>query len=113
MTDPQETIYDKISELKTTYPSLVVYKTWPQIFEDFPCIVYRIENSNPKYTLNNGIGNEVTYIRIDIWSDDGLQAMALLSALEAKLLTIGYRLADYSDILEPDGGSHLTTQFIF
>lgn len=113
MIDPQETIFEKISELKTTYTQLVVYKTWPEIFEDFPCIVYRVENDNPQYTLNNGMGNQVFTIRIDIWADDGIQSAALLSALEPKMLEIGYRLASHSDILEPDGGSHLTTQFIY
>jgi hypothetical protein len=113
MTEPKVTIYNKIHELVTTYPTLSVYQARPEVIESFPTITFYISNNVPEYDLDKQIGRQDIMVAIDIWANTDAESSELLIALEAKMKEINYLLSFNSDILDPDGYSHLTTQFTF
>jgi len=110
--DPKYAIYAKLSELTTAFPALKVYEEQPEINESLPSITYRVGDDVPAYTLNDGVGLQDIVVVVDIWAVTSIESGEILVALEAKMRELGYLLSFSPDILEPDGKSHITTQFV-
>lgn len=102
-------IYNKISEI----PNVTVYQQRPKVLEVFPCITFNFESNVPTYTLDKDHGRENATVKIDIWTKSSVDASNILVFLEAKMLELDYILTFNTDILDPSGIFHITTQFKF
>ena len=118
MDEPKAEIYDKLSEITQitvngTPKTVTVYQQRPEVLESFPCITFNISSNVPKYQLDKDIGRQDIVVKVDLWAETSIESGLLLIAVEAKLKELDYLLSFNSDIADPEGYSHLTTQFTY
>lgn len=117
LVEPKQTIYEKINELVDDFNDLDVYQGRPEVIEGLQngrrVITFYIANNVPEYDLDKVIERQNITVAVDIWANTSSESGELLVALEAKMKEINYLLSFNTDILDPDGISHLATQFIY
>lgn len=109
MTDPKETIYNKLSEVTGAN----VYQTRPEVIENLPAVTFNIQSNVPKYNLDKEIAKQDIVVKVDLWGNTSNDTAALLVQVEALMLELDYRLTFNQDLVDPSGISHLTTQFTY
>lgn len=107
----KSTIYSILTEI----PDLRIFQERPDVISDdvLPCVTFRVSNDVPTYTLDNDIGKKNIDVVIDIWGNDDDETSSIKVLVEAKMREFKYLLTFNSDIVEPSGGSHLTTVFTY
>lgn len=113
MIDYKPIIFSKISELTSQFTDLNVYQRRPEVIAEFPTVTFYLIVNSPDYDLDKEIGRQNVTVVIDIWTETSSEGAAILAALEEKMKEINYLLSDSPDILDPDGGSHIVSTFIY
>jgi thioredoxin-like negative regulator of GroEL len=90
-----------------------VYYESPEVIEVFPTVTYIVENNVPQYNLDKDIIKQDVSVKVDIWAETREEAQDILISIEAAMREANYLLAFNQALVDPDGGSHVTTQFIY
>lgn len=111
--EPKAEIYAILQEVAVAGLEIEVYQERPEVIESFPCMTFRISNNVPQYDLDKSIGKQDIIVIIDIWAETSVDSGKVLVALESKMKEYNYLLAFNGDVPDPEGNSHITTQFTF
>lgn len=118
MIEVHQDIYAKLGEAAAAYEvatgtAVAVYHQRPEILDSFPTITYRVENNIPIHSLDKSDGFRETTVAVEIYANQLSQSEAILEYIITSMLELDYVLSFNRDIIDPDGGSHLSTQFSY
>jgi hypothetical protein len=118
LTEPKQTIYEALSEIETitvgqTSRPVSVFQEQPDeiVDDDLLCVTFSVSSNVPGYGFDGLIALQDIVIKIDVWALNSIESGLLLAAVEGKMREIGYRMVFNSDVADPKGYSHITTQF--
>lgn len=73
------------------------------VFAETPAITFRISNHTGDIDLSGELGREDITATVDIFANDSPTTSDILSQVESKMRSIGYKLSFSADIPAPEG----------
>lgn len=121
ITEPKKYIYNTLKAIDSLiidgkeYPVLVTQATPDEVIDsENPLLIqFAIESNVPNYDLSKDNVKQDIVVKIDLYAQSSIETGLLLARVEQVMLDAGYLLVYNSDIPEPSGLHHITTQFKF
>ncbi len=104
---PKTDIYNKLKTLG--YP---VYQEQPTIFNERPCITFKVLNNSTILDLDNEIMSQNVEVGIDIWADTSVVASQVLTQIEDVMREELYIMTYSSDVPNTSDLYHINARFI-
>lgn len=104
---PKNQIFETLREL-----GYACYQGSQAIFAEVPAITFRIDENSVNLNLDNEISHQEIIATVDIFTEEGALGSQILAQVEQKMRGIGYRLANSTDIPQPQGALyHINCRF--
>lgn len=103
---PKSDVYNSLKEL-----GCFVSQTQPDVFNELPAIIFRIDNNSIECDLDNEINSQDLTVIIDIWAEDSVTASKMLSDVEKIMRKNYYNMSFSGDIPNIGNVFHINCRF--
>ena len=104
---PKHDVYTALSSIT----DVTVQQGSQKTITDIPAITFFVSDNSADLDLGNEIVNQNIEVTVDVWASNSSSADTLLSQIETKMRTLGYRLSYCTDVPDPNNICHINTRF--
>lgn len=104
---PKNDLYESLLTLGHS-----VDQSQPEVFNDLPAIIFRVDDNTPNLDLDNDILYQDIEVIIDIWAESSVEASNVLSEVEELMRSNYYRMTYSSDVPNIGNLYHIVSRFV-
>lgn len=107
-----DTIKATVFSTLSTLTGVAVSQSTQGLVNSFPAVTFALSDNENTIDLDANLLHQDVEITVDVWAKSSTVCSSTLSAAEAKLRAIGYRMTFMADIPDPDDSVfHISTRF--